>query len=324
MIDTLFSDALPDPRIRIVRGAVVAGASGNVDVAHGVFDARRAFLPLSQARLSRGRFSGIPAYAAPSRRLRGTYLYGGLSHKHFGHFIIECLSRVWALGQMYDVPDQVDGIVFCARNRIDADCPLRRDNARALTRFCGEMPVRLIREATRIDRLILASPGFGHGPWLAGTAPFHAFMRNRLSDLHVDGADRLYLTRRYMTGADQIVDQEDKIEAMMEQAGYFILAPEKFHLDVQLGAMRAARQIVGADGSAFHLLPFAMQPQARAAIFLRRNRPEMLTHLANQMQGFVGVTPLTIDARARPITKASPAPLDLNALRSALQAGGFL
>ncbi len=323
MSSVIFSDELPKPRIRIVRGAVMVSALDSPDVAHGVFDARAEFLPMSQARLSRGRFSGIPTYTAPTRRLRGTYLYAGLSHHHFGHFIIECLSRVWALTQT-DIPGQIDGIVLCARKGMEADGRLSSDIARAAARFIGDLPVHLVGAPTRIDRLILPSPGFGHGPWLSGTKPFRAYIRDRLTDLPVDGADRLYLTRRGMNHDEQLVDQEDKIEAMMERAGYFIFAPEKFHLDVQLGVMRAARQIVGADGSAFHLVSFAMRSDAQAAIFLRRNRPEMLEYLSTQMQGFAGVTPLTIDARARPLPMTTPAPLNLDSLRDALAAGGFL
>lgn len=318
---TAIPDALPAPRVRIVRGAVVVTDIGSADVAHGVFDARGAFLPLSQARLSRDRMSGAPQADAPTERLRGTYLYAGLSHDHFGHFLLESLARVWALGQNDVVPD---GLVLPARKGMEMGPPLPRRLGALVQRFCGDLPVHIIKEPTRIDRLILPSAGFGHGPWLAGTPAFRRYVADRLADLPVDGAERLYLSRSRLHRADQRVDREDEIEAMMEAAGYFVLHPEKYHLDVQLGVMRAARYIVGADGSAFHLVPFAMRRDAKAAIFLRRNRPEMLRYLSTQMQGFAGVTPTTIDARAMPLPMTTPAPLDLKKLRAALVANGFL
>ncbi|MFL4469890.1 DUF563 domain-containing protein [Tateyamaria armeniaca] len=315
------TDALPDPDIKVVQDATVITDIASPDVAHGVFDANATFLPSSRARLSRDRFSGVPDYAAPREHLAGTYLYAGLSHDHFGHFILDSLVRTWALGQLDASPD---GLVLPARRGMEMGPPLPTRLRRALDRFAGDLPVHIVTKPTRIERLILPSAGFGHGPWLQGTPAFHSHIRDGLADLPVDGADRLYLSRRRLKHADQLVDQENAIEEMMEAAGYFVFTPEKYHLDVQLGVMRAARQIVGADGSAFHLVPFAMRRDAQAAIFLRRNRPEMLDHLSRQMQGFAGVTPTLIDARLRPLPMNTPAPLDLGVLRDRLGAAGFL
>lgn len=295
--------------------------TGTPDLAHGVFDADGVFVPLSRARLSRNRISGAPPYRAPTATLGGTYLYCGLSHDHFGHFLLESLTRIWALDHL-DTP--LDGLVLPARKGKRMGPPLPKRLARALTRFGGDLPLYVLDQPTRIERLILPTPGFGHGPWLHGTPHYHRFIQNRLADLPVDGADRLYLSRRSLHLPEKLVDREAEIEAMMESAGYFIFEPQKYHLDIQLGVMRAARQIVGADGSAFHLVPLAMRRDASAAIYLRRNRPEMLTNLAAQMRGFAGVTPTQIDARSRPLPMTTPAPLDLDALRDALKADGFL
>ncbi|WP_299548756.1 hypothetical protein [uncultured Tateyamaria sp.] len=72
--------------------------------------------------------------------------------------------------------------------------------------------------------------------------------------------------------------------AMMENAGYFIFHPQEYHLEVQLGVIRAARYIVGSNESAFHLAPFAIRSDARATILMRGNRREMLSYLSTQMQ----------------------------------------
>ena len=300
---------------------MVIPETGTPDLAHGVFDGDGVFVPLSRARLSRNRISGVPPYRAPTAQRDGTYLYCGLSHDHFGHFLLESLTRIWALDHL-DMA--IDGLVLPARKGKRMGPPLPKRLARALARFCGDLPLYVLDQPTRIQRLILPAPGFGHGPWLPGTPHYHSFIQNRLADLPVDGADRLYLSRRRLHLPEKLVDREAEIEAMMEAAGYFIFEPEKYHLDIQLGVMRAARQIVGADGSAFHLVPLAMRRDASAAIYLRRNRPEMLTNLAAQMHGFAGVTPTLIDARTRPLPRTTPAPLDLEALRDALKADGFL
>ncbi len=319
--DLIPFDALPDPRIRIVRRAVIVPHTGQSDRAHGVFDASGTFAPLSRARLSRNRMSGVPTFTNPSERLIGTYIYAGFGHRHFGHFLIEALVRLWALDH---VTEQIDGIVLPARHNMPVEASLARSLSSTLARFGDGLPVHVIRAPTRVDRLILPSAGFGHDTWVTGTPAYRAYIAKRVAAVPNDGPDKLYLTRTRLKTTDQIVDREAEIEEMMREAGYFIFSPERYPIDTQIGMIKDARQIVGADGSSFHLVPFAMRRDAAAAIFLRRNRLEMLPLLSHQMKAFCGVTPTRIDARQRPLSEASPVPLDLDHLRHALLEAGFL
>jgi len=288
---------------------------------HGVFDRRGAFLPLSQARLSRGRISAAPQLKPASDHLDGTYVYAGFGHSHFGHFMLESLVRLWSLDHLDARPD---GLVMPAHTHMHMEARLKGALAPVVDRFCDGLPLKVIRTPTRIDRLILPTQGFGHGPWLNGTPEFRKYTQKRFSRINADGAAKLYLSRRGLKSDHQLVDHEEEIEAIMQDAGYFVFRPQEYHLEVQLSVIRAARYIVGADGSAFHLAPFAMRSDAQAAIFMRRNRPEMLQFLSTQMQSFAGVKPMLIDARTRPLPRTTPAPIDLNVLRKNLVDGGFL
>lgn len=319
---TRFSDTLPTARIRMVRGAIVMPNTVKDDTApHGVFDRRGTFLPLSQARLSRGRVSAPPPLAPATDHLRGAHLYAGFGHTHFGHFMLESIARLWALDHLKTPPD---GLVIPTRPHMYMESILKDVLAPVAARLCDGIPLRVIRAPTHVDRLVLPTAGFGHGAWLQGTPEFRAYARKRFSKIQVDGPDKLYLSRRGLQRERLLVDREDEIEAMMENAGYTIFQPEKHHLEVQLGVMRAARQIVGADGSAFHLASFAIRSDARVAIFMRRNRREMLSYLSIQMQSFAGLTPMLIDPRSRPLPRTTPAPLDISILREKLAEGGFL
>lgn len=294
---------------------------GQTDIAHGVFDARGRFAPLSQARLSQNRLSGVPDYAQPTAHLTGTYIYAGFGHRHFGHFLLESLARLWALDK---VSEPIDGIVLTTREKMPLEQALSRQLSSVVARFADGLPVQVIREATRVERLILPSAGFGHDTWLTGTPAFRDYIAKRVAAIPADGPERLYLTRMRLKEVDQIVDREAEIEEMMREAGYFIFSPERYQIDTQIGMIKHARQIVGADGSAFHVVPFAMRKDATAAIYMRRNRPDMLARLGTQMQAFAGITPTGIDARLRPLSKTKPTPLDLDALRQALRGAGFL
>ncbi|WP_299208155.1 glycosyltransferase family 61 protein [uncultured Tateyamaria sp.] len=291
------------------------------DTPHGVFDRRGSFLPLSQARLSRGRVSAAPPLEPAVDHLPGTHLYAGFGHTHFGHFMLESLVRLWALDHLETPPD---GLVVPTRAHMHMEPVLSGILTPVVDRFCDGIPLRIIRTPTQIDRLVLPTPGFGHGPWLTGTPEFRAYTQKRFAQIKVDGPEKLYVSRTGLKRDHQRVDREDEIEAMMEEAGYFVFHPQKHPLETQLGVIRAARSIVGSDGSAFHLAPFAMRSDARAAIFMRRNRREMLSYLSTQMQSFAGPKPVVIDPRQRPLTGETPAPLCVDTLRTALSENGFL
>ncbi|GGX44313.1 hypothetical protein GCM10007385_10320 [Tateyamaria omphalii] len=296
-------------------------AAAGDNAPHGVFDRRGSFLPLSQARLSRRRLSIAPNREQATEHLPGTHLYAGFGHSHFGHFMLESLVRLWALDHL-ETP--LDGLVIPTRAHMYMEPALENSLAPVVDRFCDGVPLRVIRAPTRVDRLVLPTAGFGHGPWLNGTPEFRAYTQKRFARVKVDGPEKLYVSRRGLKRGHQRVDREDEIEAMMEDAGYFIFHPQDHHLEVQLGILRAARTIVGSDGSAFHLASFVMRSDASVAIFMRRNRPEMLRHLSTQIKSFAGPSPLLIDPRQRPLTGETPAPLSLDELRTMLTDNGFL
>lgn len=318
----MLADALPAPRVRIVRGATVLPARDRPDSPHGVFDRQHQFAPLSQTRLSRGRISGVPTVAPAEALLDGTHLYGGIARKHIGHFLLEGCARAWALAH---TSDPVDGIVMTPvlSDRV-ADGFAGRTQELADHLFDGR-PVHLLDRPTKVQRLVLAAQGFGHGPWIGGTPEFRAYVRARFSHIRPDGPSRLYITRRHLGRRKEHVDREIDIEDMMEQAGYTLFAPEQHSIAAQCAAYKAADVIVGADGSAFHIVPMVLRRDARVAIFLRRDRPEILKLLAAQMRAFAGVAPTTIDPRTRPLSpEIAPTLLDMSQLRIALRAGGFL
>ncbi|WP_299146960.1 glycosyltransferase family 61 protein [uncultured Tateyamaria sp.] len=314
-------DTLPTPRIRIVRNALVLPADDTPQSAHGVYDRAGGFAPLSQTRMSRDRISGVPDWAKATDHLPGTHLYAGLGRRHFGHFLIETMARIWALERS---DRKVDGVVAPELPGSNLQWALLRHLRPVSDRLCDGLPVLAIVEPTRVERLMLPTQGFGHGPWITGTPEFRSYIKARFADVRPNGPERLYLTRNRLTAESKQVDQEDAIEAMMADAGYEIFAPEAHSFEDQCARLKAARFVVGADGSAFHLAPFLLQPGARAAIYLRRNRPEMLTLLGAQMQAFAGIKPALIDPLVQPYSQVAPSPLDLARLKVGLSDHGML
>lgn len=312
---------VPTPRIRIVRKALVVPATDAAPTAHGVFDRRGTYLPMSRVFQSNRQLSPEPQHAPAQDTLAGTYLYGGLARDHFGHFIVESTTRLWALDQIEETPK---AIVY-TRLPASGKPQFNRRMGAFHKKLCGSVPALILDSPTEVERLILPSQGFGHGRWINGTTEYRTFVKSRLEDIPPQGAEKLYISRAKYTEAGRTVDQEAAIETMMEDAGYHVFQPEKFGIDAQTSAFKAAKLIVGGDGSAFHFAPFVMQQGAKAAVFLRRHRPDVLRLLGKQILAFTGTEPTLIDPRAgTAVEPGAHVTLDIDILRTELTQAGFL
>ena len=118
----------------------------------------------------------------------------------------------------------------------------------------------------------------------------------------------------------------------MRRAGYTIFYPERHAIDVQCRVYRAAHTIVGGDGSAFHLVPFAMQPETRVGLIQRRARAEPVDAIARQIEAFTSVNLLRLNPLPQdnsetrdPLTGREKAqPVDLTKLRNQLEDAHFI
>jgi hypothetical protein len=135
------------------------------------------------------------APAAPTgevEELGGRWLWGGVLWAHFGHFLVESTSRLWALDHL-DRP--VDGILFMPKR------PRAGKNTRGFQMdFIGmmapELPVRVLASPMQVKELIVPGQGFGLGRITAGTSRFRAAIHNRFAhEIQPDGPERIYLSR---------------------------------------------------------------------------------------------------------------------------------
>ena len=142
------------------------------------------------------------------------------------------------------------------------------------------------------------------------------------------GSDKLYIARTQLQKDDKLVDQEGRIEAVMRKAGYDVFHPERHSIADQLSRYMTAKTIVGAEGSAFHLAPFAMPTGGRAALFQRRYYTRAFNAYPRQLEAFceaevTSLRPLVPrKANSKP-SEESPA-LDFDALMDGLSDAGFI
>ena len=321
---TLSLDRLPAPDIATLRGGVAVAPAPGRNLPAGVFDADGVLHPYSRTQMGGPRWSDIPPTPAPEDivPLAGRHLYGGVGRVHFGHFLVESIARLWALDHL-DTP--VDSVLFSPMHGRKPKMTFGKTLSELITVFCGDLPVTPVPAPTRIEEVVIPSQGIGHLGWSAGTPEFRHFVRSRFEARYKPlGPERLYISRTRLENEDSLVDQEGQIEMMMAAAGYTIFHPERYSIRQQVEHLMAARMVVGADGSAFHLAAHVLQPGTRVGLIKRRHRTEVFNAIARQIVAFSGVELSTLHPLLPEEEGQDRARLNLHRLERALKRKGFL
>lgn len=275
-----------------------------------------------------------PITVAPPRpetvteTLAGRWLWGGVLWQHFGHFLVESTSRLWALNAL-DRP--VDGVLFIPkRPRVgDAVREFQRDFVSLLA---PDLPIRVITAPTCVQELVVPGQGFGIGALIGGTRSFRDAMHARFArEIPADGPERLYISRSALGLGKGGLLGEERLEEQLVQQGYEIFHPEKHDLATQMARYKAATHVIAVDGSALHLFAMVGRPDQNVAMILRR-KSGAAAQLATNVEKFCGRTPLVIEALHTEWVKQgkgradrlSFGELDLVRAGKALAEGGFV
>jgi hypothetical protein len=242
----------------------------------GVIGADGRFLEISHCRYHSAKTWTLPCAPDPEEPpvdLAGTWLFGGVLDPAFGHCIVESLSRLWALDHLDTQPD---GIIFLpAVHRTFYARPKRYVQATQTVFAAFEglperraCPVRPCRP----ERLILAPQGMGAGDMSGGAPEFRAFMKRRfLPSVAPEGSENLYVSRARLQVMGNVMF-EDRIERLFEANGYEIFHPEQHSLAEQVARYRAARRIVTVEGSALHVIAYALGEHQRIDVGIIQRR----------------------------------------------------
>lgn len=327
------------PSIRVVRNALLvpfgAGPEKGICRPAGVYDARGEFVESSLC----WRRSGMPVTSRPEgempekkgRRQRGTWLFGGMAYRHFGHFLCEATGRLWAQDH-FDQP--IDGVVYLPK--------LRRGKAEKFlhpalpwARICGAQgKITAFNDPTRFQQLIVPPQSFGTGDMIAGQPEFRRFISENCGrDIAPSGAEKIYISRSALFLKRGRYFGEALIEDWLRDEGYEIYHPQAHPIADQIAQYKAARVILSSDSSALHLAAFFARQGDKVGIIIRRPGA-IVTDFITQYAHFSGVVPLVlqtltgrnfqIEGTASKQTSELYAELDLAALGAGLAGGGFI
>lgn len=191
----------------------------------------------------------------------GTAIYGGRFFTHFGHFMLESLSRLWAASPLGGATDTRCPII------VHGDGPglasALRGHVGDLLAAAGIDPARVIvaRRPIAVDRLLVPWPLFtirysASRPY----ADFMAAIGATLAQGGCGGGPAIFLSRSKLNDGRIAPAWEQAAEAAFQRRGYDIVHPQELPLRDQAAVVRSARDLAGFAGSALHLVLFRDRP----------------------------------------------------------------
>jgi hypothetical protein len=315
-------------------GAIVvppAKGLGNQSVQRsGVLDANGTLVPWSITWRGQAQVTVQPAMppADSIAHLPGRWMFLGPLFGHFGHFLVESISRIWAFDQLRD---QIDGVIFVPKfqNRPDHVANVYRPFLQALG---VTAPMVNIEDPTRVDVLHVPQQGFGMFQMIEGAPEFRDFIRAHAGrDIAPQGAEKIYISRSALPAGRGSVLCENLLEARLEAEGYVPFHPQKHDFTAQIAAYKAATHIIAVDCSPLHLLALVGNARQRVGIIARRDG-DLDQIFARQIRAFQGADAVAInvltrnwieDTANRP-SRTSWGEIDFPALSQALHAAGLI
>lgn len=274
------------------------------------------------------RVNQTPEKPIEAKRLQGKYIFGGILYGHFGHFIVESLSRLWAL----DAEGvEADGILFTPKVVTFAESSaLKQQKLAAL--LGSRLPFVVAREPLQVDELYVPAQGFGMNDLIDGSTAYRNFFNTHAgAAIEPMGEEKLYISRSLLPRDRGSVLGEYKLEEYLREEGYDIFHPQRATAEEQIARYKAARLIVSVDCSPVHMLAYVGNASQNAAIILRRS----LTigfFLSRQLQIFKGMKAEEMNCLVddwfptpghRP-SRSSFGELDFGALHARLLASGHI
>ena len=183
-------------------------------------------------------------------------IFAGYISHHYGHFLLETLSRLWAY------KESELRIVWAAGRNLT-------EWSHKLLRFLSVTHKRhlVLRQPTRFAKIWVPAPGY--------IIPDHFHYRQKDALATVQGRlgeDKIYLTRQSFTGGFYHIDGEAELTARLRDKGWKIVTPEGLPIAEQVGFFANARVIAGVEGSALHTCVLCKDMKARM-LTLRRPKP---------------------------------------------------
>lgn len=184
-------------------------------------------------------------------------VYGGHLPKHFGHFLLESLSRLWAyttLG-LGPIPFAHSRTVFHLHERELLEAALRPHGA----------PLLALTEPTRLTSVLVPDLGIILGEdYHPDMCHVYDSIRDSIAGpVGTPDTTPIYFSRTRLPENRRATLNEPELEARLEARGIRIVHPQELPLDEQIRIVAHAGDVIGLEGTALHLTLFRSLEPAR-------------------------------------------------------------
>jgi capsular polysaccharide biosynthesis protein len=211
-------------------------------------------------------------------------LFGGVIFPHFGHFLLESLSRLWPLAVsdmekemfecdvLYCTPRYQTGTITYSVTKVKQTIFENLNiNIKPNIRILNQ-PVLIHKLIIPDQAIILESEIYPIFRTLLKTAGDRIIRTNSQSRKD-EYKDKVYLSRSSLSFLQRNCVNEKKLENILKDHGFGIFHIHEFSIADQIGLLNNAEIIVGPDGSSFHAMLLS-ETSRKAILYLVCGEPE--------------------------------------------------
>jgi capsular polysaccharide biosynthesis protein len=226
--------------------------------------------------------------------LKGRYLYLGFYTEHYGHFLLETLSRLWAYTE-----NKYDGVVFN-----EFVIPRQTQGISSFSQLffapfgIKASSVSIVNVTTQFEWLDVPNPQF----FILNKADIdYIDTYRKISDFYIpskkDESLRIYVSRSKLLKRKRKVLNEAAIEKVFISHGFIVIHPQELSFLEQLALLSNTHVLAGMEGSGLHNCVF-MPPGGTVINLCGVRQPnsiksnqkicDALAHLTGLVLPFVG------------------------------------
>jgi hypothetical protein len=173
-------------------------------------------------------------------------IFGGYAFDHFGHFLLESLSRVW-IEQTQEIDDSVP-LVWIGGRGVSIKHWMS-DICRQIGLNREVMIIDSSTGALAVEELLVPQASCELHEWIhpeqlrrLGTTPWRP----------IQSESKVWLSRVGMGTSHGGLAEEAEVEQVLADSGWSIVRPEELSIEEQVDVLAGASHVAGVEGSALH------------------------------------------------------------------------
>lgn len=183
-------------------------------------------------------------YIDPILKVDKKVIFGGILFNHYGHFLLESLSRIWYIKEHQDLP-------ICW-TFLSGHVPLMSKWQKEIFDILNiKNEIFFLEKPTQFSSVIVPFPGYIHGKNFISHCYTNAIgvYENQKKTI-----DKLYISRTKISPNCGGFDNEQELENLLKKRDWEIFHPQEYSVKEQLFKISSAKIIFGIESSAFHTL----------------------------------------------------------------------